>query len=212
MTKILVLYYSSYGHIEQMAQAVADGARESGAAATIKRVPEIVPPDVAEAYGFKLDQAAPIAMPDELADYDGIVLGIPTRFGGMAAQMRNFLDQTGGLWHSGKLIGKVASIFTSSATQHGGQEATILTSIPTLLHHGMIIVGLPYSATDLMLLDEVSGGTPYGASTLSGPDNKRQPSARELGLARTQGRFVAKVASRQRQGNDAETGQTDQAS
>ena len=198
MTKILVLYYSSYGHIEQMAQAIAAGARETPAEATIKRVPEIVPPDVASARGFKLDQPAPVAEPDELADYDAIIFGIPTRFGGMAAQMRNFLDQTGGLWHTGKLIGKVASIFTSSATQHGGQESTILSSIPTLLHHGMIIVGLPYSATDLMRLDEVSGGTPYGASTLSGTDNKRQPSQRELGLARAQGRFVAQVAARQR--------------
>ncbi|WP_068074424.1 NAD(P)H:quinone oxidoreductase [Novosphingobium lentum] len=202
MTKILILYYSSYGHIEQMAHAVADGVRDSGAHATIKRVPEIVPPETASAYGFKVDQSAPIAVPDELADYDGIVLGVPTRFGGMAAQMRNFLDQTGGLWHAGKLIGKVASIFTSSATQHGGQEATILTSIPTLLHHGMIVVGLPYSATDLMGLDEVSGGTPYGASTLSGTDNKRQPSERELGLARTQGRFVAHVAIRQSPGGN----------
>ncbi|MBO9379614.1 NAD(P)H:quinone oxidoreductase [Sphingomonas histidinilytica] len=209
MTKILVLYYSSYGHIEQMAQAVADGARESGADVVIKRVPEIVPPDVAGAYGFKLDQAAPIAVPDELADYDGIVFGVPTRFGGMAAQMRNFLDQTGGLWHSGALIGKVASMFTSSATQHGGQEATILTSIPTFLHHGMIIVGLPYSNTDLTLLDEVSGGTPYGASTISGSDNKRQPSERELGLARAQGRYVAQVASRQRQGDDAHAPQAE---
>lgn len=197
MTKILVLYYSSYGHIEQMAQSVAEGAREGGAEATVKRVPEIVPIEVASAHGFKLDQAAPVAVPDELADYDGIVFGIPTRFGGMAAQMRNFLDQTGGLWHSGKLIGKVASIFTSSATLHGGQEATILTSIPTLLHHGMIFVGLPYSNMDLMQLDEVSGGTPYGASTLSGTDNKRQPSDRELRLAGAQGRFVADVARRQ---------------
>jgi NAD(P)H dehydrogenase (quinone) len=197
MTKILVLYYSSYGHIEQMAHAVAEGVREAAADPTIKRVPELLPAEIASARGFKLDQTAPVADPDELADYGGIVFGMPTRFGGMPSQMRSFLDQTGGLWHTGKLIGKVASIFTSSATQHGGQESTILSSIPTLLHHGMIIVGLPYTATDLMKLDEVSGGTPYGASTLSGTDNKRQPSERELGLARLQGRFVAQVASRQ---------------
>src|SRR3546814_17230573 len=155
MTKILVLYYSSYGHIEQMAQAVADGARESGADVVIKRVPEIVPPNVAGAYGFKLDQAAPIAVHDELADYDGIVFGVPTRFGGMAAQMRNFLDQTGGLWPSGALLGKVASMFTSSATQHGGPEATILTSIPPFLHLGMIIAGWPHSNTTTPLHHQV---------------------------------------------------------
>jgi NAD(P)H dehydrogenase (quinone) len=150
MTKVLVLYYSSYGHIEEMATAVAGGAREAGATATVKRVPELVPEDLAKASHFKLDQAAPIAKPDELVDYDAIIIGTPTRFGNMAAQMKNFLDQTGNLWFGGKLIGKVASVFTSTATQHGGQESTILSTLPVLLHHGMIVVGLPYSAQGQM--------------------------------------------------------------
>ncbi len=197
MTKVLVLYYSSYGHIEQMANAVADGAKENGAVVTIKRVPELVPEDVARANYFKLEQAAEIARPEELADYDAIIIGTPTRFGNMAAQMKNFLDQTGALWLSGQLVGKVGSVFTSTATQHGGQESTILSSLPVLLHHGMIVVGLPYAAQGLMKLDEISGGTPYGASTIAGPDGSRQPTANELELARFQGRHVADIASRQ---------------
>ena len=197
MTKVLVLYYSSYGHIEEMANADASGAREAGATATVKRVPELVPEDVAKASYFKLDQAAPIATPDELVDYDAIIIGTPTRFGNMAAQMKNFLDQTGSLWFGGKLVGKVASVFTSTATQHGGQESTILSTLPVLLHHGMIVVGLPYSAQGLMRLDEITGGSPYGATTIAGPDGSRKPSANELDLARFQGRHVTEVAARQ---------------
>ena len=196
MTKVLVLYYSSYGHIEEMANAVASGAREASATATVKRVPELVPEAVAKASHFKLDQAAPIATPDELVDYDAIIIGTPTRFGNMAAQMKNFLDQTGNLWFAGKLIGKVASVFTSTGTQHGGQESTILSTLPVLLHHGMIIVGLPYSAQGQMRLDEITGGSPYGASTIAGPDGSRKPSANELELARLQGRHVTEIAAR----------------
>jgi NAD(P)H dehydrogenase (quinone) len=197
MAKVLVLYYSSYGHIETMAGAIADGARSiSGTDVTVKRVPEIVPADVAKSSGFKLDQAAPIASPNELADYDAIIFGAPTRFGVAAAQMRNFLDQTGGLWAQGKLVGKVGSVFTSTATQHGGQESTILSFHTTLLHHGMVIVGLPYAAQGQMRIDELTGGSPYGASTISGGDGSRQPSANELELARFQGAHVAKIAGR----------------
>lgn len=196
MTKVLVLYYSSYGHIETMAGAVAEGAREAGAEATVKRVPEIVPEAVARQSGIKLDQAAPIATVDELPEYDAIVFGTPTRFGNMTAQMRNFLDQTGGLWMKGALIGKVGSVFTSSATQHGGQESTILTFIPTLMHHGMVVVGLPYSFQGQMGLEEIKGGSPYGASTIAGGDGSRQPSAIELGGARFQGRHVAQIAAK----------------
>lgn len=198
MTKVLVLYYSAYGHIEQMAEAVAAGVREAGGEATIKRVPELVPDEVARASHIKLDQRAPIAKPEELTDYDAIVVGAPTRFGSLASQMKNFLDQTGGLWYGGKLVGKVGSIFTSSATQHGGQEATILGALPIFLHHGMVVVGLPYAAKGLMRMDEVSGGSPYGATTLSGPDNARQPSTNELEVARFQGRHVTEIATRQR--------------
>src|SRR5467141_332900 len=158
MTKVLVLYYSSYGHIEEMANAVASGAREAGATATVKRVPELVPEDVAKASHFKLDQEAPLATPDELVDYDAIIIGTPTRFGNMAAQMKNFLDQTGGLWMKGSLIGKVGSVFASTATQHGGQETTITSFHTTLLHQGMIIVGLPYAFPGLMNMDEITGG------------------------------------------------------
>ncbi len=197
MTKLLVLYYSSYGHIETMAQAVAAGAAEvEGVEVTVKRVPELVPDAVAEASNFKTDQAAPIATPAELADYDAVIFGTPTRFGNMASQMRNFLDQTGGLWFNGKLIGKVASVFTSTGTG-GGNESTILTFIPTLLHHGMIYVGLPYSAPELTQVDEVRGGSPYGAGTIAGATGDRQPSERELALARFQGRHVAAVAAKQ---------------
>jgi NAD(P)H dehydrogenase (quinone) len=197
MTRILVLYYSSYGHVETMATAVAEGASQvPGAAVVVKRVPELVPEAIARASGMKLDQAAPVATPGELADYDAIIFGTPTRFGNMASQMRNFLDQTGGLWAKGALIGKVGSVFASTASQHGGQETTIQSFHTTLLHHGMIIVGLPYSAAGLVRMDEVTGGTPYGATTLAGTDGSRQPSANELELARVQGRHVAEIAAK----------------
>ncbi len=196
MTKVLVLYYSSYGHIERMAGAVAEGAREAGAEAVVKRVPELVPREIAEKNGFKLDQAAPIATIDELPAYDAIIIGTPTRFGNMAAQMKNFLDQTGGLWFQGKLIGKVGSVFTSSNTQHGGQESTILATHNVLLHQGMVIAGLPYSFQGQMIGTEISGGSPYGASTIAGPDGSRQPSENELAGARFQGRHVAGIAAK----------------
>jgi NAD(P)H dehydrogenase (quinone) len=196
MTKVLVLYYSAYGHIETMAQAVAEGARATGAEVTIKRVPELVPEEVARNSGMKLEQAALIATVAELPQYDAIIFGTPTRFGNMAAQMRNFLDQTGGHWMSGALIGKVGSVFASTASQHGGQETTITSFHTTLLHQGMIIVGLPYSAPELLNMDEITGGTPYGATTLSKPDGSRQPSENELALARFQGRHVAQIAGR----------------
>jgi NAD(P)H dehydrogenase (quinone) len=194
--KVLVLYYSSYGHIETMAQAVAEGARGTGATVDIKRVPEIVSEAVAKASHFKLDQAAPIATIDELPTYDAIILGVPTRFGNMAAQMKNFLDQTGPLWFGGKLIGKVGSVFASTATQHGGQESTILSTHTVLLHHGMVIVGLPYAWQGQMKLDEVTGGSPYGATTIAASDGSRQPSANELEGARFQGRHVAEIAAK----------------
>ncbi len=196
MAKILVLYYSSYGHIETMAQAVAEGAASTGAEVVVKRVPEIVPADVAKASGFKLDQAAPVATVDELPGYDAIILGVPTRFGNMPAQMKNFLDQTGGLWFQGKLIGKVGSVFSSTATQHGGQESTILSTHTVLLHHGMVIVGLPYSFQGQMGVGEVTGGSPYGASTIADGNGSRQPSANELAGARFQGAHVAKIAAK----------------
>jgi NAD(P)H dehydrogenase (quinone) len=196
MAKILVLYYSSYGHIETMAQAVAEGAASTGADVVIKRVPEIVPEAVAKASGFKLDQAAPLATVDELPDYDAIILGVPTRFGNMPAQMKNFLDQTGGLWFQGKLIGKVGSVFSSTATQHGGQESTILSTHTVLLHHGMVIVGLPYSFQGQMGVSEVTGGSPYGASTIADGNGSRQPSANELAGARFQGAHVARIAAK----------------
>jgi NAD(P)H dehydrogenase (quinone) len=196
MTKVLVLYYSSYGHIETMAQAVAEGAREAGAEVVIKRVPELVPEEVARKSGFKLDQAAPIATVDELPNYDAIILGVPTRFGNMPAQMKNFLDQTGGLWFQGKLIGKVGSVFTSTATQHGGQESTILSTHTVLLHQGMVIVGLPYSFQGQMSLSEITGGSPYGASTIAAGDGSRQPSENELAGARFQGKHVAGIAAK----------------
>ena len=194
--KVLVLYYSSYGHIETMAQAVAEGARGTGATVDIKRVPETVPEDVAKASHYKLDQAAPIATVDELPNYDAIIFGVPTRFGNMAAQMKNFLDQTGPLWFAGKLIGKVGSVFASTATQHGGQESTILSTHTVLLHQGMVIVGLPYAWQGQMKLDEVTGGSPYGATTIAAGDGSRQPSANELEGARFQGRHVAEIAAR----------------
>jgi NAD(P)H dehydrogenase (quinone) len=196
MAKVLVLYYSSYGHIETMAGAVAEGARSAGAEVHIKRVPELTPRDVAEKSHFKLDQAALVATIDELPDYDAIIIGTPTRFGNMAAQMKNFLDQTGALWFGGKLIGKVGSVFTSTATQHGGQESTILSTHTVLLHHGMVIVGLPYSFQGQMSLAEITGGSPYGASTISAGDGSRQPSENELAGARFQGKHVAGIAAK----------------
>ena len=197
MTRVLVLYYSSYGHIERMAEAVAEGARNvEDVEVTVKRVPELVPAEIARQSGIKLEQAAPIASPRELAAYDAIIFGTPTRFGNMAAQMRNFLDQTGKLWQQGALIGKVGSVFVSTATQHGGQESTILSFHTTLLHHGMVIVGLPYSCQAQTTLDEISGGSPYGATTIAGGDGARQPSENELGMARFQGEHVARIAQR----------------
>ena len=197
MAKVLVLYYSMYGHIEKMADAIAEGVRTvDGAEAVIKRVPEIIPEDRARAMGVKLDQKAPIATTEELGNYDAIIFGTPTRFGNMAAQMRNFLDQTGKLWMNGALIGKVGSVFTSSGTQHGGQETTITSFHSTLLHHGMVIVGVPYSCKGLTVMTEITGGSPYGSSTLAGGDGKRTPSENELEIARFQGRHVAEIAKR----------------
>jgi len=196
VTKVLVLYYSSYGHIERMAQAVAEGVGEAGAHVDIKRVPELVPEEVAKKSGFKLDQAAPIATVAELAEYDAIIFGSGTRFGVVASQMRNFIDQTGPLWATGALVGKVGSVFTSSATQHGGQESTVLTMIPTLMHHGMVVVGLPYAFQGQSRHDEITGGSPYGASTFTHVDGSRMPSENELAGARFQGRHVAQVAAK----------------
>jgi NAD(P)H dehydrogenase (quinone) len=196
MTKVLVLYYSSWGHIEQMAYAAAEGAREAGAEVVVKRVPELVPESVAQAAHYKTDQKAPVATVEELPEYDAIIFGTPTRYGTMTAQMKNFLDQTGGLWAQGKLIGKVGSVFTSTATQHGGQEATILTTLPVLLHHGMVIVGLPYSFQGQSGVDQIRGGSPYGASTIAGGDGSRQPTEIDLDGARFQGRHVAQIAAK----------------
>jgi NAD(P)H dehydrogenase (quinone) len=197
MTKVLVLYHSLYGHIETMAQAEAEGAGEVvGTLVTVKRVPETMSADAVRQAGGKLDQAAPVASPDELADYDAIIFGTPTRFGNMTGQMRTFLDQTGRLWMKGALIGKIGSVFTSSATQHGGQESTILSFHTTLLHQGMLIVGLPYSEQRQMGLDEIKGGSPYGASTIAGGQGERQPSEQERAMARFQGRHVATLAAR----------------
>lgn len=196
MAKILVLYYSTYGHVERMAEAAAEGARSTGAEVDVKRVPELMPPEVAKKAGAKLDQKAPIARPEELANYDAIIVGTPTRYGRVTAQMANFWDQTGGLWASGALIGKVGSAFTSTATQHGGQEMTLFSTITTLLHQGMIVVGLPYAAKGQMRLDEITGGSPYGASTIAGGKGERQPSENELELMRWQGRHVAEIAAK----------------
>ena len=197
MAKILVVYYSAYGHVETMAEAVAEGARQvAGTTVSLKRVPELVPEEVARKSGMKLEQKAPIATPQELADYDAIIFGTPTRFGNMAAQMRNFLDQTGGHWMKGALIGKVGSVFASTATQHGGQETTITSFHNTLLHHGMIIVGLPYSCQNLLTMSEITGGSPYGAATLTASNGSRRPSENELGMARFQGRHVAEITAK----------------
>ncbi|GGD84798.1 NAD(P)H:quinone oxidoreductase [Caballeronia grimmiae] len=195
MAKVLVLYYSMYGHVEKMAQAVAEGAGGvAGVEVTVKRVPETIPADQASVIGVKLDQQAPVASIDELGNYDAIVFGTPTRFGNMAGQMRTFLDQTGGLWVKGALIGKVGSVFTSTASQHGGQETTITSFHTTLLHHGMVIVGVPYACPALTNMQEITGGTPYGATTIVGPDGKRQPTDNELEIARYQGKHVAELA------------------
>jgi NAD(P)H dehydrogenase (quinone) len=196
MTKILVLYYSSWGHMEQMSYSAAEGVKDAGAEVEVKRVPELVPEKVAKEAHYKLDQKAPIARPEELADYDAIIFACGTRYGTMASQMRNFMDQTGALWMSGALVGKVGSAMTSSATQHGGQESTILGFIPTMLHHGMVVVGLPYAFQGQMGLEEIKGGSPYGASTITGGDGSRQPSKIELDAARYQGRHVATIAAK----------------
>ena len=196
MSKVLVLYYSAYGHIETMAYAVAEGAREAGARADVKRVPETVPEEIARGAHFKLDQAAPIATVQELADYDAIVVGSGTRFGRVSSQMAAFLDQAGGLWMRGALHGKVGGAFTSTGTQHGGQETTLFSMITNLLHFGMVIVGLDYGHARQMTLDEITGGSPYGATTIAGGDGSRQPSAIELQGARYQGRKVAEVANK----------------
>lgn len=196
MPKILVLYYSMYGHIEKMSNAVAEGARSvDGASVDIKRVAELMSDDVAKRVGV-VPQSAPVAKVEELASYDAIIFGTPTRFGNMCAQMRNFLDQTGKLWAQGGLIGKVGSVFASTGTQHGGQETTITSFHTTLLHHGMIIVGVPYSCQEITNMSEITGGTPYGATTLAGADGSRQPSDNELKIARFQGKHVAEVAKK----------------
>lgn len=196
MPKVLVLYYSMYGHIETMAGAIAEGARSvEGAEVVVKRVPETMAPDVAARVGVKLDQAAPVATTAELPEYDAIIFGSPTRFGNMTAQMRNFLDQTGGLWVKGGLVGKVGSVFTSTGTG-GGNESTIISFVTTLMHHGMMYVGLPYACPELADISEVKGGSPWGAATIAGADGSRQPSAKELAQARFQGKHVASIAKR----------------
>jgi NAD(P)H dehydrogenase (quinone) len=196
MAKVLVLYYSSWGHIESMAYAAAEGAKAAGATVDVKRVPELVPEEIQKAMHFKTNQKAPIATPDELANYDAIIFGISTRYGGMAAQMKNFLDQTGGLWMKGALVGKIASAFSATGTQHGGQEASILSLYTSVLHHGMVIVGLPYAYQGQMGFDTIRGGSPYGATGLSGSDGSRAISEQELEAVRFQGGHVAKLAAK----------------
>lgn len=196
MTKALVLYYSSFGHIEQMAYAEAEGARAAGATADVKRVPENVPEGIARAAHFKLDQPAPIATPAELADYDAIIVGAPTRFGRMPSAMGSFFEQAGGLWASGALVGKVGGAFSSSAAQHGGNETTLFSIIANLMHFGLVIVGLPYSYAGQMTLDEIVGGAPYGATTIAGGQGQRQPSKLELDGARHQGGMIARTAAK----------------
>ena len=196
MAKVLVLYYSSYGHIEAMAGAIAEGARATGATVDIKRVPETAPKEVAKAAHFKLDQKAPVAGIEELAGYDAIIVGSPTRFGRVASQMASFLDQAGGLWMRGALHGKVGGAFTSTATQHGGQEVTLFSIITNLMHFGMTIVGLPYSHQGQMTLDEIVGGSPYGATTVAGGAGQRQPSALDLAGAHHQGKLIAETAKK----------------
>jgi NAD(P)H dehydrogenase (quinone) len=199
--KVQVIFYSMYGHVYRMAEAVAEGARQvPGAQVSLYQVPELIPDDVLEKYGGKTARAAfakiPAAKVDQLPEAHAIIFGTPTRFGNMAAQMRNFLDQTGKLWAQGSLIGKVGSVFASTATQHGGQETTITSFHTTLLHHGMVIVGVPYSESGLSHMNDITGGTPYGATTLAGPDGSRQPSENELKIARYQGKHVAEIATR----------------
>ena len=196
MAKVLVLYYSSYGHIEAMAHAVAEGAREAGAHVEVKRVPETVPEDVAKGSHFKLDQAAPVATVAELADYDAIIVGTGTRFGRMSSQMAAFWDQSGSHWMTGALVGKVGAAFTSTASQHGGQEMTLFSILTNLLHHGLTLVGLPYAFQGQLGVDEVKGGSPYGATTITGADGSRMPSEVELAGARFQGKHVAEVAAK----------------
>ena len=196
MAKVLVLYYSSYGHVETMAKAIAEGARSAGASVDIKRVPETAPLEMAKAAHFKLDQSAPVAVIDELPNYDAIVVGSPTRFGRVSSQMASFLDQAGGLWMRGALHGKVGGAFTSTATQHGGQEVTLFSIITNLLHFGMTIVGLPYSHQGQMTLDEIVGGSPYGATTVAGSAGQRQPSALDLAGALHQGQLIAETAKK----------------
>ena len=196
MAKVLVLYYSSYGHIERMAEEVAAGARAAGSEVDLKRVPETVPEAIARKSGFKLEQKAPVAKVEDLANYDAVIFGTPTRFGNMAGQMKNFIDQAGGLWMKGTLVGKVAGVFTSSATQHGGQESTILTFVPVLMHLGFVIAGLPYSFQGQMGHAEVMGNSPYGASTVAGGDGSRLPSKLDLEGARFQGKHIAEIASK----------------
>jgi len=197
VTKILVLYYSMYGHVETLAGAVAAGAGDvPGTEVTVKRVPELMTPEALAAAGAKVDQGAAVASVDELVEYDAVIFGTPTRFGNMCAQMRNFLDQTGGLWMKGALVGKVGSVFTSTASQHGGQETTLTSFHLTLMHHGMVVVGVPYACPELTTMTEISGGTPYGATTITGGDGARQPSDGELSIARYQGKHVAGIASK----------------
>lgn len=196
MAKLLVLYYSMYGHVETLAQSISEGARSvDGVEVTLKRVPETMPADVAQRAGAKLDQAAPVADPKELANYDGIIFGSPTRFGNMTAQMRNFLDQTGGLWVKGALVGKVGSVFTSTGTG-GGNESTIISFVSNLMHHGMIYVGLPYACPELADISELKGGSPWGAATIAGSDGSRKPSAKELAQAQFQGKHVATITKK----------------
>ncbi len=196
MSKVLILYYSTYGHIEQMAEAVAAGVRETGATVDIKRVPETVPEEIAKGGHFKLDQKAPVAAVADLEHYDAIILGAPTRFGRMPSQMAAFLDQAGGLWARGALNGKVGAAFTSTGSQHGGQEVTLFSLITNMLHFGLVIVGLPYSFQGQMKLDEVTGGSPYGATTIAGGDGSRQPTENELAGAKFQGKHVAEIANK----------------
>jgi len=194
MAKVLVLYYSSYGHVETLAYAEAEGARAAGAAVDVKRVPETAPLEIAKAAHFKLDQRAPVATVDELAHYDALIVGTPTRYGRMSSQMASFLDQTGGLWTRGVLNGKVGGAFASTASQHGGQETTLFSVITNLMHLGYTIVGLPYSHQGMMSLDEIVGGAPYGATTIAGGQGQRQPSAIDLAGARHQGELIARTA------------------
>ncbi|GHB23914.1 NAD(P)H:quinone oxidoreductase [Salinicola rhizosphaerae] len=198
MSKVLVLYYSSYGHVETLANAVAEGVKSvAGAEVALRRVAELVPDEVAASAGYKTDQSAPlIEGPDALADYDAIIVGTPTRFGNMASQMRNFWDMTGGAWAQGKLVGKIGSAFVSTATQHGGQETTLTSIHTTLFHHGMVVVGVPYSCPELSNMQEITGGTPYGATTLANADGSRTPSDNELAVARFQGKHVAELANK----------------